>query len=209
MITFDNIFETIFLGGFVIGTVIRKLYARRRKGDRTAVRPKNWLDITLVGAAGAGLATPLLYLFTPFLDFADYQLPPTLCWLGWVGAGLFAAAILLLWRSHVNLAGQWSAIPQIKNDHNLVTTGIYKRIRHPMYAAHLLWAFAQVLLLHNWIAGPILLAAIIPFCLVRIPLEEKMMLKHFGHQYRSYINSTGRVIPPLLRSRSTKDLDST
>ena len=205
---FNNIFEAIFLAGFVIGTVVRKLYARRRKGDKAATKRKSWLDISLIVVAGIGLAAPLLYLFTPWLDFADYQLPATLCWLGWVGTGIFAAAILLLWRSHADLSRQWSAIPQIKNGHNLITTGVYKRIRHPMYAAHLLWALAQGLLLHNWLAGPIFLVAIIPFCLVRIPLEEEMMLKHFGDQYRRYINCTGRIIPPLLRCRHTNDSDS-
>ncbi len=91
---FDNIFEAIFFAGFVIGTVIRKLYGRRRKGDKTSAKRKSWLDISLIVVAGIGLAAPLLYLFTPWLDFADYQLPTTLCWLGWTGTGIFAAAAL-------------------------------------------------------------------------------------------------------------------
>lgn len=193
----DNIFDAIFFGGFIIGCVIRKVYARWRKGDKTAAKRKCWLDISLIGVGGTGLAAPLFYLFTHWLDFADYQLPPYLRWMGWLGAAVFAAALLLLWRSHVDLARQWSAIPEVKNDHSLVTTGVYSHIRHPMYAAHVLWALAQGLLLHNWIAGPALLVTIIPFCLVRIPLEEKMMLDHFGDEYRTYITRTGRIFPKL------------
>lgn len=197
MMGIDNIFEAIFFGGFIIGCVIRKIYTAGRKTGKSTTKRKSPLDISLIGLATVGLAGPLFYLFTDWLDFADYQLPPYLRWIGWFGAAVFAAALLLLWRSHADLAHNWTAIPQIKKDHTLITTGVYKHIRHPMYTAHLLWALAQGLLLHNWIAGPVLLVTIIPFCLVRIPLEEEMMLDHFGDDYRTYITRTGRIFPKL------------
>jgi len=66
-----------------------------------------------------------------------------------------------------------------------------------MYAAHLLWGIAQVLLLQNWIAGFAMLATSLPLYLVRIPREEQMMLEHFGEEYHLYMSQTGRVIPLL------------
>jgi len=190
----DNTFEIIFFVGFVAGSVVRKVYTARSRGEKAVRRHKSTLDIVLISAAGGGLAAPLLYLFSPWLDFANYDLPG---WTGWVGTVIFAGAILLLWRSHADLGRNWSATLKIRSGHSLVTGGIYRHIRHPMYAAHLLWAIAQVLLLANWIAGWALLVTFIPLYLVRAPKEERMMLEHFGEQYRSYISRTGRLIPRM------------
>jgi protein-S-isoprenylcysteine O-methyltransferase Ste14 len=203
MLRIDNVFEGIFLGGFIVGCIIRTVYTAGRRRDKAAKRRRSLLDISLIGLATVGLVAPLVYLFTGWLDFADYRLPAQLQWTGWVGAAAFGAALLLLWRSHADLARNWSAIPAIKEGHSLVTTGVYRHVRHPMYTAHLLWGVAQALLLGNYLAGPALLAGLIIFCLVRIPLEEKMMLEHFGDDYRSYIARTGRLFPKLRNAIAT------
>jgi len=190
----DNTFEVIFLVGFVVGSVIRKVYTFRCRGSKATKKRKSLVDIILISAAGVGLAAPLLYLFSPWLDFADYDLPG---WLGCVGTVVFAMALFLLWRSHADLGRNWSAILQIRQEHSLITDGIYRHIRHPMYAAHLLWAIAQGLLLENWLAGWAFLVIFVPFYLLRVPKEEKMMLEQFGQEYRQYISRIGRMIPYL------------
>jgi len=190
----DNIFEVIFLVGFVTGTVIRKVYTFKCRSDKATDKLKSVMDIVLISAGGVGLAAPLFYLFSPWLDFANYDLPG---WLGWIGTAVFAAALLLLWRSHADLGRNWSATLRIRQQHSLVTDGIYRHIRHPMYAAHLLWAIAQGLLLENWLAGWVFLVTFIPLYLVRAPKEEQMMLDNFGEEYRNYISRTGGIIPRI------------
>ncbi len=190
---FDSSFELIYLIALVVGSVIRVVYTsghRKQKiaDDRT---PRlEWLPL-LFSSAGL-LVLPLIYVFTGWLDFADYDLP---AWIGWVGAGVFAVALWLLWRSHVDLGRNWTPTLQVRQGHSLVTQGVFRTIRHPMYAAHWLWAIAQALLLHNWIAGPALLATFLPLYLLRVPAEERMMLDHFGEDYRLHMSRTGRVIP--------------
>ena len=66
-----------------------------------------------------------------------------------------------------------------------------------MYSAHLLWAIAQIMILHNWIAGYSFLIAQIPFYVIRIKNEEAMMIEHFGAAYKAYMGKTGRLIPKL------------
>jgi protein-S-isoprenylcysteine O-methyltransferase Ste14 len=66
-----------------------------------------------------------------------------------------------------------------------------------MYAAHLLWAIAQGLLLENWLAGWTFLVVFVPLYLLRVPKEEQLMLERFGEHYRQYMNRTGRIIPRL------------
>ena len=91
----------------------------------------------------------------------------------------------------------WAFSLDVRENHILVTSGIYKRIRHPMYSAFWLWAIAQVMLLSNWVAG---VSAIIGFgalYFMRVGQEEAMMRQEFGEEYDAYIVTTGRVIPKL------------
>lgn len=192
MLKNHNTFEVIFLLGFVAGSLIRIFYTAKRRGIRAEKKYSSMIDIMLVSAAGIGMDLPFLYLFTPWLDFANYNLPG---WFGWVGTVAFAGAVLMLWKSHADLDRNWSATLQILGRHSLVTTGVYRYIRHPMYTAHLLWAIAQGLLLSNWLAGWAFLVLSVPLYVVRIPKEERMMLEHFGEAYRVYKSRTGGMIP--------------
>jgi len=190
---FENCFEMVFLAGFVAGCAIRGVYTRRDRQRRATRRRTSAVDAALTGLAGLGLLVlPPVYLFTGWLDFADYGLPR---WAGSIGAGAFAAALWLLWRAHVDLGRNWSPWVEVREDQTLVTEGVYRFIRHPMYAAHLLWGVAQALLLPNAIAGPAMLIFFIPLYLFRVGREEQAMLDHFGKPYRDYMDRTGRLLP--------------
>jgi protein-S-isoprenylcysteine O-methyltransferase Ste14 len=198
----DDVFDLAYLAGFVAASVIRAYWLKMtphwwRRRDKVADDRERGQDRPLMLLTTLGMiVVPFLYLFTTRLDFADYSLPPTASLVaGSLGAALFLQALLLLWRSHADLADSFSPGLQIRKDHGLVTTGVYERVRHPMYAAHLLWAVAQLLLLQNAIAGPSFLVASIPLYAARIPREEEMMLDQFGEEYRRYVERTGRFIP--------------
>ena len=191
----DSIFEAIYLVGLIAGSVIRRLATRQyRRHTATVHREPELVKLLMVLAFMGMIVVPLFYVLTSWLDFADYSLPT---WAGLGGAAVFAAGLWLLWRSHADLGGNWSPYLEIREEHSLVTQGAFRRIRHPTYAAHWLWAIAQALLLHNWIAGLTMLASFLPLYLLRVVHEEEMMLEHFGEEYRSYMNRTGRVIPRL------------
>jgi protein-S-isoprenylcysteine O-methyltransferase Ste14 len=107
----------------------------------------------------------------------------------------------MFWRSHADLGQNWSATLEVRKDHELVTQGIYRSIRHPMYASILLWGLAQALLLPNWLAG---WSAFVPFTvlyIIRTPREERMMCEFFGDQYRNYMRRTGRLLPRISTGR--------
>ena len=110
---------------------------------------------------------------------------------------LVPGAIVMLWRSHADLGRNWSATLHITGEHSLVTGGVYRHIRHPMYTAHLLWAVAQGLLLSNWLAGWAFFVLSIPLYVIRIPKEEQMMLERFGEEYSAYKSRTGMLIPRM------------
>ncbi len=191
---FNSIFKIVYFVEFLVILVVRKAYTTPYRTLKTVIDRKTLLDMILLGLSGVGMVIPLVYVFSSALDFANYELPN---WVGWVGAVLFGVAIWLLWRSHADLGRNWTPTLGIRDEHTLVTEGVFRYIRHPMYAAHILWAIAQVLMLHNWIAGYSFLVVVIPQYLLRVGNEEQMMIDQFGEAYRAYMQNTGRIIPRL------------
>lgn len=134
----------------------------------------------------------LLYIFTPLFSFAHMSIPVWLRWTGLLsglcGSGLFA------W-THLALGRNWSGVLEIAKDHQLVTSGPYQFVRHPMYSAFFLMGTGVLLLSSNWLVGGLNLAAVTWMNRVRVADEEAMMLDHFGPSYQAYMSHTGRVFP--------------
>ena len=191
----QSMFKLVYAIGFIMVFIIRLPYYWMARStpvvtNRRTVRERILLALLSVGIG----ALPLLYVFTSWLSFADYRLPP---WMGWLGAAVFAFGLWVLWRAHAALGRYWSDSVQLREGHKLITSGIYRHIRHPMYTFGWLLGIAQALLLWNWIAG---LSGVVSFALIyflRVPREEQMMIDQFGEKYRAYMNRTGRVIPHL------------
>ena len=187
------VFKIIYWVGLVLQVVIRAPYQKTwRAAVKTEQRISRTDRVLLFLLLVAGVILPLIYSLTNWLDFANYRLPT---WMGWLGPVLLGCGVSVFARAHKDLKSNWSPTLQIFESHTLVTDGIYSAIRHPMYASQWLFSFAQILLLQNWLAGPIILVAYIPFYLLRVQAEEKMMLDTFGNQYREYMKRTGNVIP--------------
>jgi protein-S-isoprenylcysteine O-methyltransferase Ste14 len=193
---------TVFAGKlvwvlFVISWgAIRFKYARRAHRNRHISKHDELYEIVLLTLSLVGyLIIPAIYVATTWLSFADYPFQPVMLWLG---AAAAVATLWLFWRSHADLGRNFSAKLIIREKHNLVTTGVYRLIRHPMYASFLLWSLLQILLLPNWMTG---LAGIFGFCILycaRIHREEQLMLHKFGDEYREYMTHTKRLVPYIL-----------
>lgn len=151
--------------------------------------------LLFVSLCGLGLL-PMAYCLVParfgFLAFADYGFFPLQAWLG---AAVFAGALALFVATHRQLGRNWSQTLELREGHTLVTHGVYRLVRHPMYSAFFLWGLAQALLLQNWIAGP---AGLLGFGLLyafRVGREEAMMRAAFGESYAAYEARTHRIVP--------------
>jgi protein-S-isoprenylcysteine O-methyltransferase Ste14 len=193
----SSFFQGAYFVGVVLASIVRVVYTRHYRKMAIAEDHRTITDALLISLPALGMfILPVVYVLTPWLDFADYHLPT---WAGWIGVALFVAALWLLWRSHADLARNWSPRLELLEGHSLVTQGVFRHIRHPMYAAHLLWGVAQVFLLQNWIVGFSMLITVLPGYLYRARVEEQMMLDHFGEEYREYMERTGRLFPPLQR----------
>lgn len=191
----------VFLTGFLVFYGIRGMYARAAKSERTAISQFGGREKFLLALMfPPTLLLPLLYLFTPLLKFADYPLPAVV---PWFGTAAMVAALWLFWRSHADLGKNWSVSVELHEGHELVTRGVYRFIRHPMYAAIWLWAVAQGMLVANWLAGWSVVPAFATMYFLRVGHEEKLMCDSFGEAYRDYTCRTGRILPRLKRIGSS------
>jgi protein-S-isoprenylcysteine O-methyltransferase Ste14 len=145
------ILKTVYFLGLLAEMLIRLPHERRRRQTWMVVDCVSALERLLVALMSVGLFfIPAVYVLTPWLSWADYRLSPRgTRRAGGVGAAILAVAVWLFWRSHTDLGRNWSPSLQIREGHTLVTEGVYRSIRHPMYASLWLWGIAQTLLLQK------------------------------------------------------------
>ena len=185
--------EIIWFASSLAKAIIRLPHGRRNQANKIIDNKKDAVENAVLLSMFLTVAVlPYLELATGFLSFADYQLP---AWAMWVGIALQFPMLWLFWRSHADLGKNWSPGLEIRDEHGLVSNGVYARMRHPMYAALWLAVIAQPLLIQNWIAGALVLLAWAALYVTRIPKEESMMRETFGEAYTDYMARTGRVFP--------------
>ncbi|PCJ32441.1 MAG: protein-S-isoprenylcysteine methyltransferase [Moraxellaceae bacterium] len=190
----------IFLIVITIYLFIRGTYMLRSSSNKKTFKNSNIRENILVSlVAVSQLVLPLIFIFTPLLNWANYKLPIATTWLG---LPVMVYALYLFWRSHADLGDSWSVKLELNLEHKLVDRGVYHLIRHPMYSSLFLLGIGQSLLLNNWLAGWAALASFALLYRLRLPHEEAMMLDLFGEEYRSYMERTGRIIPRLSRTKS-------
>jgi protein-S-isoprenylcysteine O-methyltransferase Ste14 len=114
----------------------------------------------------------------------------------WLGVAIYTAGgALRLWPVFV-LGRRFSGLVAIQPGHTLVTTGIYRIIRHPSYLGLLMGSLGWALAFRS-LVGVLLVALMIPPVLARIRSEEELLRKEFGAEYEAYRAGRSRLIPGL------------
>jgi len=110
---------------------------------------------------------------------------------------LMGGAVGLFAASSRELGRNWSLVARTRSDHELVRTGPYSRVRHPIYLGMLLFLLALAVALGHWVQ---LLAALPVFFVgtaIRTRLEDDLLEQSFGESFRDYRSSTPALIPRL------------
>lgn len=119
-----------------------------------------------------------------------------LCIVAFIG---LTGILFLIWV-HICLGKEWYANLKFRNDHSLIKSGPYTKIRHPMYTA-LITIYLSMALISANVLIIILIILIIISIIIRLPKEEEMLISEFGDDYRDYMKNTGRFFPKILNTK--------
>ena len=135
-----------------------------------------------------------LYVICP--EWMSWFSLPFPVWLRWIGVGLGTISLPLLLWVHKTLGEHWSKSLEIREQHNLITDGPYRWVRHPMYSVLFAFMIAISFVSANCL---IALSTVILIVLIFnvIIKEERMMIERFGDQYHAYMKRTGRLLPRI------------
>ncbi len=112
-----------------------------------------------------------------------------------VGIGVFACGVALRWWAILVLGRFFTVDVAIHADHELVTRGPYRVLRHPSYTGALLAVAGMGVLYGSWPALVVLLVPVVAVMLVRIAVEERALAAAFGESWRAQCARTWRLVP--------------
>lgn len=159
--------------------------SRKAKGQETAVRAPSsrW---------GIGLVFISFALVWTWLKPAGFQKSTASLVVSMI---LGPIAVFLAWAAAHELGKQWRLEAALSTDHELVQTGPYRWVRHPIYTSMfgmLMATAAAYTWWPMWIAGG---AAFIAGTEIRVRAEERLLEGHFQDRFRAYRSRVRAYIP--------------
>ncbi|MEI6276574.1 MAG: isoprenylcysteine carboxylmethyltransferase family protein [Prolixibacteraceae bacterium] len=184
--------ETIFLCGVDLLILLEIYYLQNFSADNKILNSQKKKRMFLFLMVFGIQVIPFIYVFSIDFGPTDYHFWK---WLSFPVTFCFLFFIWLFVKALKDLGKWWVPGQELKEDLELVKTGAYFYVRHPMYTALLGISACQIFMIQNWIAGPISVLLVTPFCIYQIKREEFLLIKFFGDDYRDYIRNTGRLWP--------------
>jgi protein-S-isoprenylcysteine O-methyltransferase Ste14 len=111
-----------------------------------------------------------------------------------IGSILFIVGLTIMIVGQVTLWRNYSGFLFIKKDHRLITHGIYRLVRHPMYLGALI-VFIGLPVYTASLYGGLTMILLIPIFLNRIRMEEQLLMEEFRGDYQEYKKNTKKLIP--------------
>jgi protein-S-isoprenylcysteine O-methyltransferase Ste14 len=145
------------------------------------------------------IACVVALLWLPHVPLAllDERFLPLGIWCFWSGAAVTASGLLFsVWARH-HLGNNWSQSVTVKEGHELITSGPYALVRHPIYTGLLLGFLGCAVARGEWRG---LLAVVLVFVALwtKLRLEEKWMRAQFGEPYEAYSRQVSALVPYII-----------
>src|SRR6266513_1424920 len=134
-------------------------------------------------AKGHRLSDPLNHRVIPHVDA-----------LAWIGVVLCVAGFAFCIWARFTLGRNWSGVVTLKEGHELITSGPYALVRHPIYTG-LLTMFVATVIVEGHVAGLIAVPLVFVSLWIKLRYEEKLMLEKFPNEYAAYQQRVKRLIP--------------
>ena len=185
---FESFFPVVWIAFIVywrIKAIGTKTTQRVEPAASNIVRTLTFL-IVIVLLSTTRIPLPLLYR----------HLWPSGLWSFWIGAAITVAGLLFAVWARVHLGANWSRSVTIKQDHELITTGPYALVRHPIYTG-ILTGFLGTAIALSQVRGAIAFVLVFLALWAKFRLEENWMRSQFGETYATYENQTAALVPYL------------
>lgn len=138
--------------------------------------------------------SPFVYLLNPqWMAWSKIGLPE---WARWFGFGFGIIVVGLIYWLFTSIGSGITPVSATRKEHKLVTHGIYRWVRHPLYTVGSSLYISFGLMSDNWF---IIFMGVVAFIVmaIRTPKEEANLIEKFGDEYREYMMRTGRFLPKL------------
>ena len=192
----ENIFR--ILAGLILITGMSISGYFRRKADReTGETVSRKVDgtamMTIIRIGGLILwLSPFAYLSNPsWMAWSKIGLPD---WTRWLGGGIGIFCTFGIYWLFSSIGSGITPTSATRKEHQLVTNGIYRYIRHPLYGSLLFLAWG-IFFKSISIAGFLLVMGTSLFLFLTAKIEEKENCDYFGEEYRSYMQQTKIFVP--------------
>ncbi len=180
---------TAYLGAIYFGSEFLLGMVRRARAGSSALKDGN--------------TTWVLWLVIFPCVFIAYQIEfgfpqtgwPPQPWITASGIAVVAIGLLIRWYSIIYLGRFFTVNVAIAQDHQLIDTGPYRRVRHPSYTGALLAFIGLGVCMQNWLSLLILAVGPTAAFMHRIRVEEAALAGAFGERYLDYMLRTQRLIP--------------
>ena len=196
----ENIFRIVAALVLFTGIGISSYFRRkadRDSGETISRRADGTVFMRIIQIGGLILwLSPLVYLINPaWMAWAKIGLPEWVRWLGVVLGVLCTFGIYWLFSS---IGSSITPTSATRRQHQLVTSGPYRWIRHPLYTFGSSMFITFGMIADNWFIALLGVLAFIAMA-SRTPKEEANLVEKFGDEYREYMKRTGRYFPKLTR----------
>lgn len=182
MNAYNMIWALWLLSEIILNITFRHRNAEGNSSDRHSLR-KIWMTIILAITAGV--------IISSNISVPVASSP----WAGYTGLLLIIAGIVIRMLAVIRLGRFFTVNLAFMDNHRLITSGMYRYIRHPAYAGSLLSFFGFGLSLNNWISLPVIFIPVLIAFINRITVEETMLADRLGEEYKAYQKSTKMIIP--------------
>jgi protein-S-isoprenylcysteine O-methyltransferase Ste14 len=145
------------------------------------------------------IASAVVLLWIPGirLSLLDQRFLPLSVWCFWAGSAVTACGLLFSIWARRHLGTNWSQAVTLKEGHELITSGPYALVRHPIYTG-LLMAFVGTAMDQGEWRGLLAVALIFGALWRKLRLEEKWMRSRFGESYETYSRHVAALVPYIV-----------
>lgn len=163
--------------------------------SKRSVRRQSWAS--RFGMVGGAIVEYLsLFGAARYFGFAERRFLPDSAIYLWIGLCMtFTGVMFSIW-ARATLGRNWSGIVTVKQNHELIRTGPYALVRHPIYTG-ILFALLGTIIFDGKIRSLILIIAVLSVLIHKMKMEEQFMAAQFGSQYTSYRQKTKALLPFL------------